>query len=103
MQALEALPIKRPVKYLNFSKAQFSFISPPKQASEGDIDKRRAAALSEDHSLANWFGHPVHVADLVEGCEERDVGHGEEGGVRVSNTISSVQEVEFPIEECSVK
>merc|ERR550517_1657722 len=69
---------------------------PPKQASEGDVNEWRAAALSKDHPLANWFGHPVHNPDLVEGGQEGDVGHSDEGGVGVPHTVGSVQEVELP-------
>ena len=71
-------------------------ISPPKQTSEGDVNERGATALSEDHPLANWFGHPVHVADLVKGGEEGHIGHRDEGGVGVTHAVRPVQEVEFP-------
>ena len=71
-------------------------ISPPKQSRERDINERGATALGHDHSLADWFGDPVHVPDLVKCGEERHVGHSEEGRVRVPNTVSPVKEIEFP-------
>lgn len=73
------------------------FWIPPKKSTEGDIDEGCAAAfVGLNISLGYWFLQPAHVSDLVIGGEERNIGHGEEGGVRVTHTLGPVQEVEFP-------
>ena len=67
----------------------------PQQSSKGHIDERcpKPCVL---HHISSCSLAPAHVSDLREAGEERNVGDSDEGSVRVTNTLATVEEVKFP-------